>query len=127
VPRDRGAPGRGRARGHGGGGGDQLRITSQIGDTPVFQRVHALYREGGTVAGTSAGAAAMPQTMLVSGSGGSAAAISGLGMAPGLGLLDGVVVDSHFAERGRMGRLLGAVARTRATWVWASTRTRRSW
>ncbi|HEU5090135.1 MAG TPA: cyanophycinase, partial [Roseiflexaceae bacterium] len=50
-------------------GGDQLRITSQIGDTPVFRRLHRLYEEGCTIVGTSAGAAAMPETMLVSGAG----------------------------------------------------------
>jgi cyanophycinase len=91
-------------------GGDQLRITSQIGDSPVFQRMHELYRRGATIAGTSAGAAAMPATMLISGSSDSSEVISSLGMAPGLGLLENVVVDSHFAQRGRMVRLLGAVA-----------------
>jgi cyanophycinase len=91
-------------------GGDQLRITSQIGDSPVFQRMHEFYRQGGTIAGTSAGAAAMPATMLISGASDSSIEISGLGMAPGFGLLDNVVIDSHFAERGRMSRLLGAVA-----------------
>ena len=90
-------------------GGDQLRITSQIGDTPVFRRLHRLYEEGGTIVGTSAGAAAMPETMLVSGAGDESYSISALEMAPGLGFLRGVVVDSHFAERGRIGRLLGAV------------------
>jgi len=91
-------------------GGDQLRITSQIGDSPLFQRMHEIYRRGGTIAGTSAGAAAMPATMLVAGPGDGSLEISALGMAPGLGLLDNAVVDSHFAERGRMSRLLSAVA-----------------
>ena len=92
-------------------GGDQLRITSQIGDSPVFQCLQEMYRrQGATIAGTSAGAAAMPQTMLISGPGDESTDISALGMAPGLGFLDGVVIDSHFAERGRFGRLIGAVA-----------------
>jgi cyanophycinase len=91
-------------------GGDQLRITSQIGDSPVYRCLDQRYREGLTIAGTSAGAAAMPETMLISGPGDSSEGISTLGMAPGLGFLDGVVIDSHFAERGRFGRLLGAVA-----------------
>ena len=91
-------------------GGDQLRITSQVGDSPVFQCLNEIYRRGATIAGTSAGAAAMSETMLVSGAGDESAEISALGMAPGLGFLSGVVVDSHFAERGRFGRLLGAVA-----------------
>jgi cyanophycinase len=91
-------------------GGDQLRITSQIGDSPVFRCLHERYRTGATIVGTSAGAAAMPETMLVGGPSDSSNEVSGIGMAPGLGLIAGVVIDSHFAERGRMGRLLGAVA-----------------
>jgi cyanophycinase len=90
-------------------GGDQLRITSQIGDTPIFRHMQRIYQQGGTIVGTSAGAAAMPETMLVSGPGDTSARISGMEMAPGLGLLSDAVVDSHFAERGRIGRLLGAV------------------
>jgi cyanophycinase len=91
-------------------GGDQLRITSQIGDSPVFRCMHERYQQGGTIVGTSAGAAAMPETMLVGGPSDTSSKISGIAMAPGLGLLASVVVDSHFAERGRMGRLLGAIA-----------------
>jgi cyanophycinase len=91
-------------------GGDQLRLTSQLGDSPVFQALQKLLAQGGTIVGTSAGAAAMPETMIISGDGETSNAISALGMAPGLGLIDDVVIDSHFAERGRIGRLLGAVA-----------------
>jgi cyanophycinase len=91
-------------------GGDQLRITSQIGDSPVFRCMQELYRKGATIAGTSAGAAAMPETMLIAGASDKSNRISALEMAPGLAFMSGVVIDSHFAERGRMGRLLGAVA-----------------
>jgi len=91
-------------------GGDQLRITSQVGDSPVFQCLHDLFQHGGVIAGTSAGAAAMPETMLISGPSDESNEVSALGMAPGLALIHGVVIDTHFAERGRMGRLLGAVA-----------------
>jgi cyanophycinase len=91
-------------------GGDQLRITSQIGGSPLFQRMLELHDAGGVIAGTSAGAAAVPETMLISGASEESPRVASLGMAPGLGLLKGVVVDSHFAERGRLGRLLGAVA-----------------
>ncbi len=91
-------------------GGDQLRITSQIGDTPIFQRVHDIYHSGGVVAGTSAGASAMSETMLVKGRNGASFRIGDLHMAPGLGLIPNVIIDQHFAERGRIGRLLGAVA-----------------
>jgi cyanophycinase len=90
-------------------GGDQLRITSQIGDSPVYRCMVDRYNDGCLVVGTSAGAAAMPNTMINGGPGDESNRVSSLSMAPGLGLIDGVVIDSHFAERGRMGRLLGAV------------------
>ncbi len=90
-------------------GGDQLRITSQIGDSQIFRCMREIYDRGGTIVGTSAGAAAMPETMLISGAGDKSHSISALAMAPGLGFVGDVVIDSHFAERGRMGRLLGAV------------------
>ena len=91
-------------------GGDQLRITSQVGDTPVEQKVRALFERGGLIAGTSAGAAAMSETMVVRGASGESHRIGDLHMAPGLGLVRNVIIDQHFAERGRFGRLLGAVA-----------------
>jgi len=91
-------------------GGDQLRITSQIGDSPIYRRMKEVFAEGGTVVGTSAGAAVLPETMLVSGASDESSEVSALGMAPGLGLIHSVVIDSHFAQRGRIGRLLGAVA-----------------
>lgn len=90
-------------------GGDQLRITSQIGDSDVFKCLRELYFDGGTIVGTSAGAAAMPETMLIGGASDKSNRVSALSMAPGLGFVHNVVIDSHFAERGRMGRLLGAV------------------
>jgi cyanophycinase len=93
-------------------GGDQLRITSQIGDTPVFSRLRDLFNEGGVIAGTSAGASVMCETMLIGGPGEeSHRSDSDLAMAPGLGFFRDAIIDQHFAERGRMGRLLGAVAR----------------
>jgi cyanophycinase len=91
-------------------GGDQLRITSQIGDSLVYRTMLERYIDGCLIVGTSAGAAAMPNTMINGGPSDESNRISSLSMAPGLGLIDGVVIDSHFAERGRMGRLLGAVA-----------------
>jgi cyanophycinase len=91
-------------------GGDQLRISSQIGDTPVERMVRAIHRRGGVVAGTSAGASVMSETMLVKGTSQESHRIGDLHMAPGLGLVRDVIIDQHFAERGRIGRLLGAVA-----------------
>src|SRR2546423_6363158 len=92
-------------------GGDQLKITSQLGDTPIFSRMREIYDAGGLIAGTSAGASVMTETMLVAGDGDQSHRIgSMLKLAPGFGLLPGVIVDQHFAERGRIGRLLGAIA-----------------
>lgn len=91
-------------------GGDQLRITSMIGRTPIFERILKIRSMGGLVGGTSAGASVVCETMLVSGTGDASHRIGDLKMAPGLGFLQGVIVDQHFAERGRMGRILGAVA-----------------
>ncbi|HEY0627537.1 MAG TPA: cyanophycinase [Allosphingosinicella sp.] len=91
-------------------GGDQLRITSQIGDTGIEAKVRSVYERGGVVAGTSAGASVMSDTMLVKGTSKETHRIGDLHMAPGLGLIRNVIIDQHFAERGRFGRLLGAVA-----------------
>jgi cyanophycinase len=91
-------------------GGDQLRISSQLGDTPVERRVREIHEAGGVIAGTSAGASAMSDTMLVRGSSQETHRIGDLHLAAGLGLVRDVIIDQHFAERGRIGRLLGAVA-----------------
>jgi cyanophycinase len=92
-------------------GGDQLKITSQIGDSRVYRKITELLERGGTVAGTSAGASVMSSTMLISGSGDQSPNVSdAIRMAPGLGLLPDIVVDQHFAERGRLGRLIAAIA-----------------
>jgi cyanophycinase len=90
-------------------GGDQLRITSQMGDSPMYQCMKDRYESGSMIIGTSAGAAAMPFTMIVGGASDESNRISTMSMAPGLGLIDNVVTDSHFGQRGRMGRLIGAV------------------
>ncbi|MDB5506812.1 MAG: cyanophycinase [Devosia sp.] len=91
-------------------GGDQLRITSQIGGTPVYDRIRQIFDAGGIIAGTSAGASVMSETMLVKGPSASSFRSGDVRMAPGLGLLPNVIIDQHFAERGRIGRLLGAVS-----------------
>jgi cyanophycinase len=97
-------------------GGDQLKITSQLGDSPVYQKIQEIYDNGGTIAGTSAGASVMSETMLVSGNGEESHKVgTALGMAPGLGLIKDAVVDQHFAERGRLGRLLGAITQNPRT------------
>jgi cyanophycinase len=91
-------------------GGDQLKITSLIGDTPLFSRMYEIFLEGGTIAGTSAGASIMSETMMVKGGGDESHRIGeGLQLAPGFGFAKDIVIDQHFAERGRIGRLLGVV------------------
>ncbi|AUX46957.1 cyanophycinase [Sorangium cellulosum] len=92
-------------------GGDQLKITSKLGGSCAADAIVGLYRRGGLVAGTSAGASVMSETMLVGGAGEESAKVRGaVRMAPGLGLVRDILVDQHFAQRGRLGRLLGAVA-----------------
>jgi cyanophycinase len=92
-------------------GGDQLKITSLIGASPICERLREIYHGGGLVCGTSAGASVMSDTMLVGGGTEESARIGNtVRMAPGLALVSGLLIDQHFAERGRIGRLLGAVA-----------------
>ena len=91
-------------------GGDQLRIASQIGDTMVEAAIRTVWEDGGVIAGTSAGASVMSDVMLIGGPSSESHRIGALHMSAGLGLISNVVVDQHFAERGRIGRLLGAVS-----------------
>ncbi|MGZ5279053.1 MAG: cyanophycinase [Pseudobdellovibrionaceae bacterium] len=91
-------------------GGDQLKITTKIGGTPIFDRIFEIYNNGGLIAGTSAGAAAMGTTMLVGGESSESHKVGNWMMAPGLGFMTDILIDQHFAQRGRIGRLLGAVA-----------------
>lgn len=91
-------------------GGDQLRITSIIGGTKVYQALQKACSNGVLIAGTSAGAAAMSSTMIIGGNGNDPARKCSLNMAPGLSLIEGAIIDQHFHQRGRIGRLLCAVA-----------------
>lgn len=91
-------------------GGDQLRITSILGGTKTAEAIRTLYRTGGVIMGTSAGASVMSKTMIVNGEDNEPAKKCTLKMAPGLGLLECVIIDQHFDQRGRFGRLLCGVA-----------------
>ncbi|BDR65887.1 cyanophycinase [Clostridium tetani] len=91
-------------------GGDQLRITSMIGGTPLYKAIHKSYKNGCIYIGTSAGASVMSDTMIVSGPNDESPRKYTLKMAPGLGLIKDVIIDQHFAQRGRIGRLLVAIA-----------------
>jgi cyanophycinase len=88
-------------------GGDQERITQVIGGTSTDSLLHEL--TGTVIAGTSAGAAAMSGTMIVEGDAPGITRAS-VRTGPGLEFLPGVLIDQHFAERGRVNRLLSAVA-----------------
>lgn len=100
----------GRATGVFFTGGDQLRITSTIGGTRLETALREAYARGAVIAGTSAGASAMSDTMIVAGDDEDAPTRNTLNMAPGMALLRDVVIDQHFAQRGRIGRLLSAIA-----------------
>lgn len=91
-------------------GGDQLRITSLVGGTALEQAIAGARLRGTPVGGTSAGASAMSATMLVGGEDEATARLETVRMCPGLGYLSGAVVDQHFAQRGRINRLLAALS-----------------
>ncbi|MBD2566387.1 cyanophycinase [Anabaena lutea] len=90
-------------------GGDQARITSILKDTEIDAAIHKRYSEGIVIGGTSAGAAVMPDQMIVEGDSQTNARIEVVEMGPGLGFLPGVVIDQHFSQRGRLGRLISAL------------------
>lgn len=91
-------------------GGDQLRITSILGGTRAYTALGKAWLSGVPIAGTSAGASVMSNTMIVDGNNNDPARKCTLKMAPGLGFLNGVIIDQHFDQRGRIGRLLCGVA-----------------
>ncbi|WP_312134011.1 cyanophycinase, partial [Empedobacter sp.] len=91
-------------------GGDQLRLTSTIGGTPFQQKLlQKYYHEDFIYAGTSAGAAAASSSMIYQGASNDALLKGAVEMNSGLGLIDSIIVDTHFIQRGRIGRLFQAV------------------
>jgi cyanophycinase len=91
-------------------GGDQLRLTSILGGTPFHDILLEKYRnEDFVYAGTSAGAAAASNNMIYQGSSSEALLKGEVKITSGLGLIDDVVIDTHFVQRGRIGRLFQAV------------------
>ncbi|MCL4318492.1 MAG: cyanophycinase [Firmicutes bacterium] len=95
-------------------GGKQLRITSLLGGTLFNQALNQACHQGLIVAGTSAGAAMMSATMIVEGDPEDIPTRQGVRLAPGLGLWPNAVIDQHFTQRGRLGRLLAALAQNPA-------------
>ncbi|MFT6851175.1 MAG: cyanophycinase [Sphingobacteriales bacterium] len=92
-------------------GGDQLRLTSIYGGTQFLKTLSTRYQEEGLlIAGTSAGAAAASNSMIYQGSSSEALLKGEVKITQGLGFIDGVIIDTHFVKRGRIGRLFQAVA-----------------
>jgi cyanophycinase len=91
-------------------GGDQLRLTSILGGTPFHDICIEKYRNNDFIfAGTSAGAAAASSNMIYQGSSTEALLKGEVKITSGLGLIDYVIIDTHFVQRGRIGRLFQAV------------------
>lgn len=91
-------------------GGDQLRLTSILGGTPFHDIFLEKYRnEDFIYAGTSAGAAAASNSMIYQGSSSEALLKGEVKITSGLGLINDVIIDTHFVQRGRIGRLFQAV------------------
>ena len=91
-------------------GGNQLRLSTILGGTPVAKLIRSLNAKGVHVAGTSAGAAIISEHMIAGGKPGPTPKEDGATMAPGLGLTNKVIVDQHFRQRDRIGRLLAALS-----------------
>lgn len=91
-------------------GGNQLRLSTILGGTPVAKLIRQRNAEGVHVAGTSAGASFISEHMIAFGEEGSSPVAGSVRLAPGLGLTNRFIIDQHFRERDRIGRLLTALA-----------------
>ena len=91
-------------------GGNQLRLSSTIGGTLLAEAVLDRFRAGAVVAGTSAGASAMSSHMIAFGASGGTPKHRMAALAAGLGVLPSVIIDQHFQQRNRYGRLLSVIA-----------------
>ncbi len=92
-------------------GGNQLRLTAIFGGTRFLKIIHDRYdKESFVVAGTSAGAMAMSNTMIYEGNATRAHLKGEVKITTGLGFMDNVIFDSHFEKRGRFARLAQAVS-----------------
>ena len=91
-------------------GGNQLRLSTILGGTDVARVIRRRNAEGVPVAGTSAGAGFISEHMVAFGKEGATPVAGMVTLAPGLGLTNRVVVDQHFRQRDRLGRLLAAIS-----------------
>jgi cyanophycinase len=91
-------------------GGNQLRLSTILGGTPVAQTLRRCNAAGLHVAGTSAGASFISEHMIAFGEDGASPVAGSVRLAPGLGLTNRFIIDQHFRQRDRIGRLLTALA-----------------
>jgi cyanophycinase len=91
-------------------GGNQLRLTTLLGGTPVAKLIRLRNAHGVTVGGTSAGASILSEHMIAFGDEGSSVVSGSVRLAPGLGLTNRFIIDQHFRQRDRLGRLVTALA-----------------
>ena len=91
-------------------GGNQLRISTIIGGTPAAKLIRERNAQGVHVGGTSAGASILSEHMIAFGKEGSSPRAGSVRLAPGLGLTNRFVIDQHFRQRDRLGRLVAALA-----------------
>jgi cyanophycinase len=100
----------GRATGIFFTGGDQLHITALLGATEMDKAIRRRCEKGAILAGTSAGAAMMSNSMFIRGSSETNPRFGSVDLGPGMDFIKGVLIDTHFSQRGRIGRLMTAVA-----------------
>ncbi len=90
-------------------GGDQARIIELVKGTRVDQAIRQMHAAGVVIGGTSAGAAMMPDIMIVEGDSATHPRVDSVELGAGMGFLPGIAVDQHFSQRGRLGRLIAAL------------------
>jgi cyanophycinase len=93
-------------------GGNQLKLSSFITGTPFGDAIKQAHERGTVIAGTSAGASILAEHMIAFGASGATPKQRMSQLSAGLGLLRGVVIDQHFEQRNRYGRLLSLVAQS---------------
>ncbi len=91
-------------------GGSQLKLSQRLPGTPLGDALHRAHARGAVIGGTSAGASIMSQFMISMGDEGITPRQRHSQLSAGLGLLEGVIIDQHFAQRARYGRLMSMVA-----------------
>lgn len=91
-------------------GGDQIHVTSLLGGTEMQDLIYKRFNDGLVIGGTSAGAAMMSNSMIIRGDSNCNPRFGCMEIGPGMDFLPGAMIDTHFSQRGRIGRLLTAVA-----------------